>query len=317
MGLDTALTHVAPTAHVVAILAFVVELIARGARIVFVARGLGADASSVHVHRRQLAGDAAGALTPSRTGSDPAKLFWLRRGGIDVGTGGALLLAELLLEAACLVVLAVAVASGPHTTRWASVGFVAYAGVVASAGGLVWLLARSTGRKGRDRFLGLPLGARRIATLRALSESMTRRVAELRGLSRRHLAGALAMTALHIAARAAMLPILLVPPDGTSRLATVTPETVLVPLVLLYGTALLPPPGGGGGVEAAFALLLSDRLGGVQVAGTVVWWRLYTFYLGVLVGALLMAWRAARRKGADTQRSREASRPGTTWRAPT
>lgn len=309
ISLREALWHVSPTGHALALGAFCVELTARGARIVLVARGLGVPLTMSHSLGAQVAGDALGSVTPSRAGSDPAKLLWLRRGGVDMSTGGALLLAEILLEASCLLVVAALIALGPEETRWVGLGLVGYAGLVLGVATLVVTIVRRTGSPGADRFLGIRLRAGRMASLRAVSERLEERAKALRHLSGKHLAGAVVMTLLHILARAAVLPALL----GTP----LTPRLVLVPLFLLYGTALLPPPGGGGGVEAAFALLLSDGIGEFEVAATVVWWRLYTFYLSSLLGGLLLVRLGARSAARlDTGRSRDAARDGTTCGTP-
>lgn len=60
------------------------------------------------------------------------------------------------------------------------------------------------------------------------------------------------------------------------------------PLVLLYAGSLLPPPGGGGAVEITFIAALTSVVGGVELAGTLLWWRVYTFYLGALAGGLVL-----------------------------
>lgn len=314
-----ALRHVSPTGHLLALAAFSVELAARGIRIAFVARGLGVPLTLSTSLGAQVAGDALGSVTPSRAGSDPAKLWWLRRGGVDMGTGGALLLAEILLEASCLLAVAVLVALGPADTRWVALGLVGYAGLVVGVATVVVVIVRRTGTRDSDRFLGIRIGAGRLASLRALAATLEDRAKALRHLPGKHLAGAFATTMLHIGARAAVLPALLGPAvSGTGGLlgmlgVTLSPRSVLVPLFLLYGTALLPPPGGGGSVEAAFALLLSDSIGEFEVGATVVWWRLYTFYLSAMLGGLLLAVSATR---LDTDRSRDARRDGTACGTP-
>jgi uncharacterized membrane protein YbhN (UPF0104 family) len=109
-------------------------------------------------------------------------------------------------------------------------------------------------------------------------------------LPARRMLGTAICTGAHIAARLAILPILVLPllggtaGSGTTRWV----ELVLVPFFVLYATALLPPPGGGGGVELTFAALLTGSLGVAALPATLLWWRVYTFYLGAACGALLL-----------------------------
>src|SRR5690606_4378499 len=72
---------------------------------------------------------------------------------------------------------------------------------------------------------------------------------------------------------------------------SVEPTTALAPLmlwslVILYGSTLAPAPGGGGAVEYSFTLALGGLLAADVLAGSLIWWRFYTFYLYILLGAL-------------------------------
>ena len=113
----------------------------------------------------------------------------------------------------------------------------------------------------------------------------------------------LTATLAHIGARVAILPLLVLPVGGLA--STPLPSEGLTPLVVrpfavLYGSALLPPPGGGGGVEIAFATALGDLLQPQVLAAALLWWRVYTFYLGALLGGLLIV---ARRLRAEVLRA--------------
>jgi hypothetical protein len=98
------------------------------------------------------------------------------------------------------------------------------------------------------------------------------------------------------------------PPGGAT-------ELVLRPFFVLYTTALLPPPGGGGGVEVVFATLLGGVLPDAVLASALVWWRVYTFYLGAALGALVLLGPgvAAPWRGTGSE-DRERSGGGTTER---
>ena len=276
-----------PQAHALAVLAFVVDLLARGARVACVARGLGLRVSLATSVRAQLAGDALGAVTPSRVGADPAKLTVLRSGGVGIGAAGALLLAEMASEAFMLLVLAVVVVAVVPGMWWVAVGVGGYALVVSAAGLCAMWLSRATGlASAPPRLWGwLRLSERRWSDLCRPARSFTEHARELVRLPAGAVAGALAAAVVHLSARLTILPALLIP-AGAVGLGFA--DLVLRPFFLLYATALLPPPGGGGGVELAFAATLSPALSGARLAAALIWWRIYTFYLSALVGWLYL-----------------------------
>jgi uncharacterized membrane protein YbhN (UPF0104 family) len=57
-------------------------------------------------------------------------------------------------------------------------------------------------------------------------------------------------------------------------------------LALFYGGVVVPAPGGGGFIEGAFAATLRDAIPPTLFAASLLWWRFYTFYLYLLVGAV-------------------------------
>ena len=58
------------------------------------------------------------------------------------------------------------------------------------------------------------------------------------------------------------------------------------PLGFLYGAAVVPAPGGGGAVEMAFRAALGNTIPVRLFAAALIWWRFYTFYIYILLGAL-------------------------------
>lgn len=285
-GIEGALSIIPVGTHVAAMGIFLVELACRGGRLSLLARGTGLSVSLPRGCATQLVGEAAAAITPSRAGSDPARLLVLHRGGVEVSRGGTLLLAELLAEAAGLVVsLALLALLLPGAALPAS-------GVLVYAAGCLGIAIAVAG----SARLRLPPGVPRVWLRSGLGEGRWRRtrvalrrfrraLGQLRGFPVKGAIGVVALSVLRVGARLAVLPLLVVP---------VAPGTPLEPLVgwpflLLYTAALLPPPGGGGSVEVAFALLLGPHLPSVVLGGVLVWWRVYTFYLGAFVGALLAA----------------------------
>ena len=94
--------------------------------------------------------------------------------------------------------------------------------------------------------------------------------------------GAFVASMLHVSLRLAVLPIIALAMNPSLPLG----KLVLWPLVFLYGGAVAPAPGGGGAVEFGFKLAFSGVMTPSVLGGTLVWWRFYTFYLYVVLGAL-------------------------------
>jgi uncharacterized membrane protein YbhN (UPF0104 family) len=306
--LSTVLLVPAP-AHVLALLALSLDVLARGARVTFLARGLGLDLPLRASVRAQLAADALAAATPFRVGSDPAKIAVMSFHGIGVGAAGALLLGEMAMEATALVACGLAIAAGLGGMRWVAIGLFGYAAIVLSVGLLALLLVRAPDGEPPGLWPRVGLG---VARWRALGDAITQfrtQARALRSLPARWIAAAQGATAIHIAARLAVLPALVLPSVGA---AAATPdlvtELVLRPFFVLYATALLPPPGGGGAVEVAFAAVLSGTLGAAGLAAALIWWRVYTFYLSAAVGGVMLLLPSD--TGRSTDRHRVFSAPG-------
>jgi glycosyltransferase 2 family protein len=88
---------------------------------------------------------------------------------------------------------------------------------------------------------------------------------------------------VHVSVRLTVLPALV--------LATVS-GVALAPLALwsfsfLYGAVVVPVPGGAGAVEMAFRAALGDVIPPSLFGAALLWWRFYTFYLYILLGALV------------------------------
>lgn len=278
-------------AHALALLAFFVEIVSRGIRVWCAARGLDLPLRLPTSVGAQLAGDALGAVTPSRVGSDPAKLLFLRRDGIRLGSSGALLVAEMASEASVLSVIALLMLLGPWSPWW-SAGVAAYAVVVASLGMLALALSRASHAHPPRIWTTLRLGRARWESLDGTLREFRSAAGRLRDLRPRWIVAMLLASTLHIGARMAVLPALVLPIAQEVEGAvgeTDVAALVVRPFVVLYATALLPPPGGAGGVELTFASLLRNALPPDLLAACLVWWRWYTFYLSALLGGVALA----------------------------
>lgn len=292
-------------AHVAGALLFAVEVGARAARLRALAGPLQVPLRPRTALLAQLCADAAGAVTPARGGSEPAKVLTMRRDGGGVGEVGAVALGEMALEVSGLVVVATVLAvAAPGGTR-AALAVLTYAAVVGAVLSLLYLAA-GRGHDGPPRWLlrlGLPAGAWTsfVGSARAFRE----RVGALPHIGVRPALTAAALTLLHQGARAATLPGLAwgaqVAGPGSGAGPVPWATLFVVPFGIVYLGALLPPPGGGGGVELGFAALLRDALPPALLPTLLLWWRIYTHYLGALVGGAASALMLLRRR----------SRPGT------
>lgn len=271
--------------HLGALGAFLLSLLGRAARIAILARGLGARLLLPGAVATQLSGEAAAAATPSRSGSDPVRLLYLRKLGVGLPTGMAVLVGEIMAEGIALsgvilILLLLFPASAPVV-----LGALPYAVTALAMPFVAFLLARRPGRPEPPtwwRRLRLPP-----SHWRNLGAGARRFRSKARGLARLKagtVASVLLVSLLHVLSRLSILPILAqgVVPDSPL-------EPLLVwPVLLLYTGSLLPPPGGGGAVELAFAAGLAPVLAPGPLAGLLLWWRLYTFYLGATAGAVVL-----------------------------
>ena len=98
---------------------------------------------------------------------------------------------------------------------------------------------------------------------------------------------ALAMSILHVVARMCVLPGLVFGAHTGMPLTLVSLAPLVVwPLALQYGAGVAPAPGGGGVVEAAFGATLRDAIPSRIFGASLIWWRFYTFYAYLPLGAL-------------------------------
>jgi uncharacterized membrane protein YbhN (UPF0104 family) len=271
-------------AHLLALVATVADYLGRAARISLLARGVGHRVRFSTALAASLAGEGAGAVTPSKAGAPAAKIALFTRDRMDVGTGGAVLVGETLSEAFALLplgLLAVLFLPGGRTGAYAALGFAVLVAVATVA--LYWV-ARLPLRDAPGWWTRLGLGERRWRVVRVVARRFRHRSRALEHLRPGILAGVGVATVIHLAGRLAVLPALAVGHVHGQDVA----ELVGWPFILLYGGSLVPTPAGGGAIEAAFAATLTSVLGSGHVGGMLVWWRVYTFYAPALLGGAIL-----------------------------
>ena len=294
-------------AHLAALSATILEITTRAFKIQTSARAVRLNLKFSTALRVCLGGDFAAAITPARSGAEPARYLILAESGMHAGGRVMVLFLELFLEMVSLVVVCFALAwmfAGRGASASALLALVGgYSTFVLVAGAIGLMLSR------RNANGPPPVWARRIGLgaarwrrvqhgLREIRSSVTLLGNARSGMLLLALGGSI----LHVCFKVAALPVLVFLGD---RAFAVTVDSlaplVLYPLALFYGGVVVPAPGGGGFIEGAFAATLKGAIPVGIFAASLVWWRFYTFYLYIVVGGLAAgnaALRAIRRRDA-------------------
>ena len=293
------------TAHAAALGAVAVEVTTRALKIQASALAVGLPLRFVTALRVCLAGDFAAAITPARSGAEPARFLVLAEGGMAVSGRVLVLFLELFLEMCSLALVCGALAWFFRGRGASAIGLLAlvggYSAAVLGAGAMGLWLARRNARGLPPRWattVGLHAGRWRAVQrlLRHLHASMQ----AMRHASPRHMLAAFTASVVHVLCKVAVLPLLVFLSDRSLELTMgALAPLVLWPLALFYGGVVVPAPGGGGFIEGAFAVTLKTAIPASIFAATLLWWRFYTFYLYVVVGGLAAgdaALRAIRRR---------------------
>ena len=276
--------------HAAALATVTAEVVTRALKIQISARACGIPLRFAAAVRVCLAGDFAAAITPARSGAEPARFLVLAESGTGAAARVLILFLELFLEMWSLV-LVCSVLAVLFAGRGASVaGLLAlvggYGSFVLGVGAAGLLLSKHNANGPPPAWayrMGLHAGRWRVVqrTLRALRAS----VRALRRADPALMLLAFAGSVLHVLFKVATLPILVFVGDPSFPLTmdTLAP-LVLWPLALFYGGVVVPAPGGGGFIEGAFAATLSSAIPVGIFAASLLWWRFYTFYLYLFVG---------------------------------
>jgi uncharacterized membrane protein YbhN (UPF0104 family) len=277
-----------PTAHLLALSALLLEIAARAQKVVWSAKALGTRLPFVTAVRTSLGGDFGAAITPARSGAEPARFLILAESKIAPASALVILFAELFLEAISIAVVVAVVAvvfRNAGAVLAALVGVVGgYSLFVLSVGALGLLLSRRSA-SGPPPLWALRLGLHsgRWRVIQRWLRHVRRTVDQVRDVDLAPAGLALVASIVHVAVRLTVLPALVL---------STTPGVPLEPLALwpfsfLYGVALVPVPGGGGAVEVVFRAALGDVIPREIFAAALVWWRFYTFYAYILLGSLV------------------------------
>jgi hypothetical protein len=122
------------------------------------------------------------------------------------------------------------------------------------------------------------------------------------------MAASLLLSIIHLLARFAVLPALVLSYDPMVPLAPL----VIWPMVLFYGGVAVPAPAGGGVIEVAYTATLNGVIPSAIFAASLIWWRFYTFYLLIILGAVAAGRTVLRALRGDGARAgqRAGEEPG-------
>jgi hypothetical protein len=322
-------------AHALASLAVLCEIVARAGKIKLSALALRIPLGFGAALRTCLGGDFGAAITPARSGAEPARYLVLAEARVAPAARLLILFTELFLEMLSLAAVAILLAlvfRGTGPVIGGLVGLVGgYSGFVLGVGAVGLALARHNASGPPPRWasaIGLHAGRWRVVqrSLRQLRAS----VSAVREARVGTMAAALGASILHILFRVLVLPALVFASGTGLALTTQTlSPIVLWPLALVYGGAVVPAPGGGGVIETAFSHTLRSAIPESIFGASLIWWRFYTFYVYILLGALAAGgtvMRARRGQGGSEERraarearreARRAARAGRTTRGGT
>jgi uncharacterized protein (TIRG00374 family) len=275
-------------AHLWAIAAVVTEIITRTLKITWSAKAVEIRLPFMTALRTTLAGDFGASITPARSGAEPARFLVLAEAGIPAPNAFVVLYAELFLEALSLATVVIVVAIVFREAGFvigALVGVVgAYAGFVIGVGVLAVALSRKhLGGQAPSWAHRIGLRGRRWAVIQRWLERIRATVDMMRNVNMRWAFASYVMSVIHVAMRLCVLPALVLGAGSNAPLAPLA----LWPLGLLYGAAVVPAPGGGGAVELAFRAALGGVIGPSLFAAALLWWRFYTFYIYIVLGAIV------------------------------
>ena len=288
-------------AHALAALAVLTEIVSRSWKIVWSAKAVRVRLPFSAALRTTLAGDLGASITPARSGAEPARFLVLAEAGVATSSVLVLLFAELFLEMlsiATVVVIVAIVFRHAGVVLGALVGVLGvYSAFVIGVGVIAVVMSRrNVGDEPPTWARRVGLNPRRWLVVQRWFASVRSTVDQVKDVHLGWATLSYLASVVHVAMRLFVLPALVL---------VVAPNTPLAPLALwplgfLYGAAVVPAPGGGGAVEIAFRAALGRVIPARIFPAALLWWRIYTFYLYIVLGALA-AGRTAMRAVRKTE----------------
>ena len=296
--------------HALALGCVVLDLFFRSVKIRLSAAAVRVPLSLTVALRTSLGGDFGAAITPARTGAEPARFLILAEAGVPPASNFLLLWMELFLEMLSLALVVAALGIAFRDAAGALRGVMTVVGIYAlfilaiSVGSM--LLARRSSSGPPPRWAAaLRLHAGRWRAVQRSLRRIRESVDAVRDARVEVALLAYAASIVHVLLRLAILPVLVYSLGGVG--APLAP-LVLWPLALFYGGVVAPVPGGGGFIEVTFKHFLGSAIPAPLLGASLIWWRFYTFYLYILLGALA-AGRSVMRALRENREEREDELP--------
>jgi uncharacterized membrane protein YbhN (UPF0104 family) len=262
-------------AHLLCVLFVVLDMVARAWRIEWLLRGTGTRITFSQAIEINAVGDAACAVTPMRIGGEPARLWGMLRAGVPASAAFVAISVEILAAWPVILVAAV-VLSWLFAPEWLAAAVprlraaAAHAWIwivlVVLASVLAWVVARRAARH---------------AALAHARRSIRRVRVYWRRMPASPVAASVPMTAVNLLTRTGMLVALASAASSGMALGPL----FFASFVLLYAQLILPTPSGAGVVDLGLLGGAAGEIGGA----TLLWWRLYSSGIGVLLGAAFVA----------------------------
>jgi uncharacterized membrane protein YbhN (UPF0104 family) len=264
-------------AHLICLSLVALDFLVRAWRIQWIMQSLGSSLRLRDAFVVNAFGDAANALTPLRLGGEPARVGGLLRSRVRMTAALVGITLEAVLSRLVLIAAASWLIWRYAPEWWLNAGPGLRAG---AARAWPWLLL--------VLLIGIIIWSytRRVVSpsTQRLRRPMRRVLVYLRRMPRWPLAAGIPLSAIAMATRIAILPVL--------ALTLPTPPAfgplVFGSFALLYSQMVLPTPSGAGVVELGFLGGAAGELG-AEEGWILLAWRFYTNGIGVLLGVWLAA----------------------------
>lgn len=262
-------------AHAICLSLVLLDFLVRGWRIQWVMQGLGTPLPLRHGFVVNAFGDAANALTPLRLGGEPARVAGLLRSGARLTAALVAVTLEAVVSRLVLIAVAAWLIWRYAPAWWVTAGPSLRAGAANAWPWIVLVLIAGV-------FLWRYTQRAVSPVTHRLRRPVRRVLVYLRRMPRWPLVASIPLSAIAIATRIAILPILTLTLPSPPPLGPV----IFGSFALLYSQMVLPTPSGAGVVELGFLGGAAGELGEGQ-GWILLAWRFYTNGLGVVLGVWL------------------------------
>ena len=262
-------------AHAICLGLVALDFLVRAWRIQWLMQGLGSRLPLRDGFVVNAFGDAANALTPLRLGGEPARVAGMLRSGVRLTAALVGITLEAVLSRLVLIVVVAWLIWRYAPAWWATAG-PGLLGAASSAWPWIVLVLLAGVLLWRYTQRAVAPATRR------LRRPMRRVLVYLRRMPRWPLVASLPLSAIAIATRIAILPLLTLTLPNPPPLGPV----IFGSFALLYSQMVLPTPSGAGVVELGFLGGAAGELGEGQ-GWILLAWRFYTNGLGLFLGVWL------------------------------